>query len=288
MSANPQLFCPIRGALKAKLKAKDGLTFTEEKRRIDCINHLLAKGYPKDRIEAETKIIKFGHKGKNSLRADIVLYDRSVSDVKILAEDKWRGCMKIIGEIKRDSSDAESAKNDQLKPALDLIPSTDAIGIYWDDVEQTIFYKQVNGSIIESKEASIATLPSFGSPLEAKDIYYSDLEPASDLVKRFSRLDDIIHQAGHSKDDRYAILFQILLTKIFDEQSARPKNGRMVIQDFSIMAGSDADVVGIVEKALGIALTVYGTHLPKNPLRRSTAPVQHYDRCQKYFALLIY
>lgn len=268
MSTNPQLFCPIRGALKAKLKAKDGLTFTEEKRRIDCINLLLSKGYPKDRIEAETKIIKFGHKGKNSLRADIVVYDQPVAKIKTLADDKRRACMKIIAEIKRDSSDADSAKDQQLKPSLDLVPSTDAIGIYWDDVEQTVFYKQVKGSAIETKEASIAMLPSFGSVLSAKDIHYNDLKPATDLVKRFARLDDILHQAGHSKDDRYSILFQILLTKIFDEQSNRPANGRMTIQDFSIREIPDVDVVSIFEKGLGKALTVYGTHLPKNPSKK--------------------
>lgn len=268
MLMNPQLFCPVRGALKAKLKAKDGLTFTEEKRRIDAIALLLAKGYPKDRIEAETKVIKFGHKGKNSLRADIVVYDRPVASVKSLADDKRRACMKIIGEIKRDSADAESAKNDQLKPALDLVPSTDAIGIYWDDVEQSIFYKKVNGSAIETREASIASFPAFGSPLQAKDIHYKDLKADTDLVKRFAKLDDILHQAGHSKDDRYTVLFQLLLTKIFDEQSARPKNGKMIFQDFSVGEVPDADVIAIIEKGLATALTVYGTHLPKKPSKK--------------------
>ncbi|NIJ34950.1 restriction endonuclease subunit M [Sphingomonas oligoaromativorans] len=265
---NPQLFCPIRGALKAKLKAKDGLTFTEEKRRIDCINLLLSKGYPKDRIEAETKVIKFGHKGKNSLRADIVVYDRSIVSVKALAEDKRRGCMKIIGEIKRGFADADSAKSEQLKPALDLIPSTDVLGIYWDDVEQSIFYKKVSGSVIETVEASIAMLPAFGSPLAAKDIHYGDLKPDTDLVKRFARLDDILHQAGHSKDDRYDILFKLLLTKIFDEQSNRPKNGRMIVQDFSVGDVPDSDILEIFEKGLESALTLYGSHLPKKPSKK--------------------
>ena len=205
MTSNPQLFCPIRGALKAKLKAKDGLTFTEEKRRIDCINSLLAKGYPKDRIEAETVVIKFGHKGKNSLRADVVVYDRPVTAVKAQSEENRRQFMKIIGEIKRDSADAESAKNNQLKPALDLIPSTDSVAIYWDDVEQSILFKEVDGANIHTKEASIATLPDFGSALGAKDIHCEDLEPATDLVRRFARLDDVLHQAGHTKDDRYNI-----------------------------------------------------------------------------------
>lgn len=268
MSANPPLFCPLRGSLKAKLKAKDGLTFTEEKRRIDCINLLLAQGYPKERIEAETVVIKFGHKGKNSLRADIVVYDQPVSAIKLLPDDQRRGHMKIIAEIKRDSANAESAKNDQLKPALDLIPSTDSLGVYWDDVEQTVFYKTVEGAEIRTKEASIATLPKFGSKLAAKDIHYTDLVPATDLVRRFARLDDILHQAGHPKDDRYTILFKVLLLKIFDEQNAKPKNGRMIIQDFSAHNVPDTDIETVFEKGFGQALTVYGSHLPKKPTKK--------------------
>ncbi|WP_454011776.1 HsdM family class I SAM-dependent methyltransferase [Aquamicrobium terrae] len=262
---NPQLFCPIRGSLKTKLKAKDGLTFTEEKRRIDCIKTLLAHGYPKDRIEAETIILNFGHKGKNSLRADVVVYDQPVSAIKVLPVEQKRAHMKIIGEIKRDSADAASAKNDQLLPSLDLIPSTDSLGVYWDDVEQTIFYKEMDGTKIRTKEASIASLPQFGSKLTAKDIHYSDLVAATDLVRRFARLDDVLHQAGHTKDDRYDILFKILLLKIFDEQSARPKNGRMIIQDFSIRDIPNADIEGVFEEGLKVALTVYGAHLPKKP-----------------------
>src|SRR5689334_22722026 len=102
VASNPQLYCPIRGTLKAKLKAKDGFTFTEEKRRIECINLLLAKGYPKDRIEAETIVLKFGHGGKNSLRADVVVYDGPVVLMKGLPDDKRRDHIKLIGEIKRD------------------------------------------------------------------------------------------------------------------------------------------------------------------------------------------
>jgi len=41
-----ELHCPIRGTLAVSAKAADGLTFTEEKRRIDCIRFLLEKGYP--------------------------------------------------------------------------------------------------------------------------------------------------------------------------------------------------------------------------------------------------
>lgn len=268
MTANPQLFCPIRGALKAKLKASDGLTFTEEKRRIDCINFLLSKGYPKDRIEAETVVLRFGHKGKNSLRADIVVYDRPVADVKLQPEEKRREFMKLVAEIKRDSADAESAKDNQLKPALELASPKDALGVYWDDVEQSILFKEDKGTHQEIKDASIAMLPAFGSAFGSKDIHYNDLKPAFDLVTRFARLDDVLHQAGHSKDDRYQVLFQILLVKIFDEQSQRASNGRMLMQDFSVQKHSDADVVGIFEGGLSQSLGIYGPLLPKKPSKK--------------------
>ncbi|MEX6504694.1 HsdM family class I SAM-dependent methyltransferase [Pseudomonas zhanjiangensis] len=265
MTSNPQLFCPIRGALKAKLKAKDGLTFTEEKRRIECINFLLSKGYPEDRIEAETVVLRFGHAKKNSLRADVVVYDRPVAAVKLQPEERRRELMKIVGEIKRDSADSESAKEHQLKPALDLASAKDCLGIYWDDVEQTVFFKEDKGTHYEPKEASIAMLPAFGSSFGGNDINFSDLKPAFDLVKRFDRLDDTLHQAGHSKDDRYQILFQILLLKVFDEQSQKAKNGRMIIQDFSVHNYLDADVLKIFEDGLGKSLVMYGPLLPKKP-----------------------
>ncbi|MCX5473665.1 N-6 DNA methylase [Alcaligenes sp. A-TC2] len=268
MTTNPQLFCPIRGALKAKLKAKDGLTFTEEKRRIDCINFLLSKGYPKERIESETVVLRFGHKGKNSLRADVVVYDRPVAAVKLQPEGKRREYMKVVAEIKRDSADAESAKTNQLKPALELAVSKDALGMYWDDVEQSVFFKEDKGTHQEIKEVSIAMLPAFGSAFGAKDIHYNDLKPAFDLVTRFAKLDDVLHQAGHTKDDRYQILFQVLLVKIFDEQSSKAANGRMLLQDFSMQKHSDTDVVGIFESGLSQSLAIYGPLLPKKPSKK--------------------
>lgn len=266
MDANPQLFCPIRGTLKAKLKAKDGLTFTEEKMRIDCINYLRDRGYPLDRIEAETVMLKFGHGAKNSLRADVVVYDKPASQAKLLPDDARRASMKIVCEIKRDNTDAEGAKDNQLKPALALIPSTDSMGIYWDDVEQSVSFKKVDGQAIKFVDASIASLPVWGSPIVAGDLHYSDLKPATDLVKTFAKLDDALHQAGHSKDARYNILFKLLLLKIFDETAAEPIDGRMIMQDFVIQGTPDDDIKQIIEEALGIALAVYANNLPTPPV----------------------
>jgi type I restriction enzyme M protein len=119
---NPILHCPIRGKLKIQAKAKDGLTFTEEKLRIDCIKYLLTLGYPKDRIKTETIVLQFGHKGLNSLRADIVVYNCSMSALEGLPPEQQRMRIDLIAEIKRDNKSAKSAKEDQLKPALALVP----------------------------------------------------------------------------------------------------------------------------------------------------------------------
>lgn len=267
MDGNPQLHCPVRGPLNAKLKASDGLSYTEEKRRIECITLLLAKGYPADQIEAETTIIRIGHKGKNSLRADVVVYDGPTAAMKGLTTEQRRDRMKIVAEIKRNSNDTTSAKEEQLKPALALIPDTNTMGIYWDDVEQSLFIKEMVGTKVVIKEASIANLPAFGSKFSAADIHYKDLQPASNLTQQFSRLDDLLHQAGHPRDDRYDILFKILLLKIYDEQQARPKNGRMILQDFTLSDLPDSSVVKALQDEFGNALVVYGAHLPKKPTK---------------------
>jgi len=73
MSVN--LICPIRGPLGASYFANDGLTVSEEARRIECIQYLLSKGYPAKYIQCETIIIKnLGNNGKGSVRADIVVF----------------------------------------------------------------------------------------------------------------------------------------------------------------------------------------------------------------------
>ena len=47
------LSCPIRGLLNVTALAKDGLTVTEEARRIDFINFLLTRKYPEQNIAVE-------------------------------------------------------------------------------------------------------------------------------------------------------------------------------------------------------------------------------------------
>ena len=52
------LNCPIRGSLNVSALAKDGLTISEEARRIDLIKFLIEKKYPVNSIAVETIVIK--------------------------------------------------------------------------------------------------------------------------------------------------------------------------------------------------------------------------------------
>lgn len=82
MSEVRNLICPIRGELRAEYFAADGLTISEEARRIDCINFLLSRKYPKTHIACETTIIRhLGNEGRGSLRADITVYDAPVATI---------------------------------------------------------------------------------------------------------------------------------------------------------------------------------------------------------------
>lgn len=261
LTVSPLLHCPIRGALRVRARAKDGLTFTEEKRRIDFIRHLLLRGYPKEHIETETIILQMGHAGQNSLRADVVVYDCTKAIVENMPAAERRRHIDLIAEIKRENWPATNAKERQLKPALELLRKNTALGVYWDDVEQTLFFKDLRDGVMHTLEASLSHLPPFGSKFAVKPIRHGDLRVMSDLVGLFAKFDDILHQTGHDLEDRYELLLQIILVKIYDEQLNRPKNGEMILQDFSVTTLSDKEILCICNGALEMSLVLYQKHL---------------------------
>ena len=169
------LHCPVRGTLTVREKAADGLTFTEEKRRIDCINLLLRKGYPQSHIQVEPTLLRFGNQGRNSLRSDIAVLDQPVSDFGSDFEEIL-GHIILIAEIKRDNTKSIEAKNTQVFPAIRLLPSVGALGIYWDDVEQRLFYKDFREGQLVPCEAPITSLPQWGHDYQYKPLRSNDLE----------------------------------------------------------------------------------------------------------------
>jgi type I restriction enzyme M protein len=136
------LRCPIRGDLTTPALAKDGLTATEEARRIDFIEYLLDRGYPADYIAVETVVLKgLGESGRNSLRADVIVYDLPRDETASLETDARLERAVLVGEIKRDSAKKPRGITCQLEPAMRQLPGMRVLGAYWDDM--TIPFAQV-------------------------------------------------------------------------------------------------------------------------------------------------
>jgi type I restriction enzyme M protein len=254
------LHCPIRGTLKVPERAADGLTFTEEKRRIDCLRLLLGKGYPASHIKIETELLRFGNQGRNSFRTDIAVFDKPVSQVPshIYGSDLP---IRLISEVKRDHKDAAVAKATQVRPALDFLGKTDTMGIYWDDVEQRLFYRTTEGAKLKTHETSVAVLPRWGQPLGVPRLKLEDLRPTA-LLGLFERIEDQLHSQIHDQNLRFEIVLQLLLVKLHDEKIHQTPEQEMTIQDFGDSRLPDSEVSAAFNKTLTTAVDFYRKHLP--------------------------
>ena len=267
------LHCPIRGQLEAQQRAADGLTFTEEKHRIDAIRFLLQRGYPRDNFGIETRILRFGSEGRNSLRADFSVYEIPWSDVVQLPDEKRLEKTVLVAEIKRENASRQSAVEDQLIPALALLPKLSALGVYWDDIEQRFFYKVVEGSLTSTREAPISKIPRWLEGVGDTSLRFCDLVASSNLSVVFDEMEDCLHPYITDKTRRYAILFQLLLAKIWDEVShASNPEARLNIQDFHLMPITDSEVSARMDEFLKEATGHYNRFLPED-VKQSFQPL---------------
>ena len=91
---------------------------------------------------------------------------------------------------------------------LDFSPMTNVIGLYWDNIERRIFWKELLKNKGSLKDGPLSSLPKYGGTISAKELTYTTLQPASSLVDVFSRIEDILHQACFGPEKRYEIIFQ--------------------------------------------------------------------------------
>lgn len=210
---NQILTCPIRGGLKSKTFAKDGLTFTEEYQRIQCVNFLLSKNYPKQCFKFEDIIWKLGNNAKNNLRADIAIVDKNDNNKIIL-----------LAEIKHENKEKNNAINNQLIPAL--IKTNARFGIYFDGVENVLFCDFDNYKI----EYNLNNLPIFGFDFQQKSLTFADLRPIENITAILERLEQILHNIGTTKEEKYNRLFALILCKYFDEKQCEDNNKILTFQ----------------------------------------------------------
>lgn len=259
------LHCPIRGGLRVKQRASDDLTFTEEKHRIDAIRYLLQRRYPRENFGIEATLFRLGREGRNSFRTDFAIYDRPWKELRDQPPEDRIGAVRVLAEIKRDNSTAEEAKATQVRSALRLVPDTHTLGVYWDDIEQRFFFRRTEGRTETIHEAPISKIPDWGSEVGSTQLAYRDLDPAKDLVRIFDEIEDALHPFVVSTAARYEIIQQVLLTKIYDENTHRVERrvgSPLSFQDFSIEALSDAQVLRRMNDALGQAAGHYNIYLP--------------------------
>jgi type I restriction enzyme M protein len=228
-SAGFSLICPIRGPLKVSGRTADGLSPSEEARRVDAIKFLLSRGYEKEYILIEPVVKTLGHGGRHSLRADLAVTAEPGNVVKARPpEERVRYC-RILGEIKRDHDKAKTAKETQVEPLLAFGPPG-CLAFYWDSVEQRLLWHDRKK---QTREGYIAALPRNGEKFGGlPKLTHRHLQPAASLATLFDRVEDALHSHGIAKQDRYEIMLHLLLAKLYDERTHEDHpDGPLEIQD---------------------------------------------------------
>lgn len=261
---NIQLVCPIRGILGSRKRAKDGLRLSEEAYRVEAIRFLIKKGYPKENFLIEPILKKFGNNGRNSFRSDFAVLDVPCNSLNTRDVNEVLSHALLICEVKRDSTKSNYVKATQVKPMLDFAIKDSTVGLYWDNIEQRVFWIEKDGDRKVIKEGPLSYLPSFGSEIMETSLTFNDLHPADSLLGTFNRLEDILHQASYSPEKRYDILLKLLLTKIFDEHAfeSRPTEN-LAIQDFKSQGYTSENVKRIFSGIVRKAVRFYNPHLSK-------------------------
>ncbi len=217
------LRCPIRGVLKASARSKDGLRPSEEFQRVRAIKHLLRLGYPKDNFKIEAVVKRLGHGGKNSVRADLAVLDIPAVEVTHGDVDSLLEHAVLLCEVKRESKKFESVKHTQVLPLLDFAKRDGCVALYWDDVDQRVFWYERLKKKKVLREGPVAFLPKFGRAIAVKPLTFADTVPSDSLLGLFDRISDVLHACSIDPDQRYGVMLQLLLAKLFDEHGHRAK-----------------------------------------------------------------
>lgn len=247
------LVCPVRGALGVSALAKDGLTSTEEARRVDFLHFLIEeRNYPPDHIRVEVVTVKnLGESGRNQLRADVIVYDCPWTKIATSDRQDQLGHAILVAEVKRDSSKKRKGIAYQLEPALRLLPRLDTVGVYWDDESRILFTKSLvkrrrHQEVIVDTD-SIANLPDYGTAYHAKAITVDTLTKPGNLVATLQGLANIMRSHGiNDEQQRYKETVKLLLARYVDERKARVSDSKQL--KLQVLEGEDTGFVARVER----------------------------------------
>ena len=235
------LVCPVRGSLGASALASDGLTPTEEARRVDFLRFLVdERNYPPAHVRVEVVTVRnLGEKGRNQLRVDVLVYDCEWSLIATSDLQEQIEHAVLVAEIKRDTTKKKSGILHQLEPALLIIPRLDAMGVYWDDENRVLLTKKVSANrAMAVREDSVANLPDYGIAYQHKPITVDTLTKPTNLVSTLHGLANVMRSHGvNDQQVRYKETVKLLLARYVDEKKARGTNDKQL--SLQVHTGSD-------------------------------------------------
>ena len=148
--------------------------------------------------------------------------------------------------------------------------ATEDIDVRWENGAPSILFTNRGGDTARRTAiGSVTALPVRALPPGKQRLRYADLKRGTDIAPLFGRLDDLLHRAGHIREDRHTILLKLVLVKLYDEDCGqREPDEPMLIQDFSVVeAAWDSAVEKIFSDALDRALDLYNARLADPSLR---------------------
>lgn len=264
MSESLTLKCPIRGVLKASAKSKDGLMASEEYFRVEAIKHLLKKGYPPTHFKIEAIVKKFGNSERNSMRADFAVLDRPVTAIASGDVDSLLQHAILLCEVKRENTGNEYVKNSQVKPLLDFAKDDHCLALYWDNVDQRVFWTERVKNKRSIKEGPLPILPKYGATIKLKPLSFDDTRASDSLLELFDRIENLLHTSSIDLDQRFSVMLQLLLTKLYDEHAhARKPATELDIQDYEALGYGASNALKHFNSIVAKAIGHYQRYLPK-------------------------
>lgn len=256
------LVCPIRGRLAVTGRSKDGLKPSEERYRVEALQHLVDHGYPAANFVVEPVVQHLGNAGRNSLRADFAVLD--IPARAHMPTDEILQHALVLGEVKRDHKDAVAATEFQVKPLLAFAANSQCVAILWDDVEQTVFWNEFEAGKKVTKRGPIEILPSFGQEPGMRPLGLLDLRRDPPLRDIFQRIEILLHAEGIAEAKRFKVMLQLLLAKIYDEIAALNQPGKPLrFQDFQALGYGPGPMNSTFQQLVEDAVSYYQGHLPE-------------------------
>jgi len=170
----------------------------------------------------------------------------------------------LLCEVKRDNNKPDYVANTQVKPLLDFAKQQNCIALYWDNVDQRVFWYDYLNKKKHIKEGSLALLPKYGRNINVKPLCFDDLRATDELTDLFDRIENMLHVASIDLDQRFTVMFQLLLAKLFDEHGHAGKpTDDLEIQDYQTLGNTPSHALILFNKVLAKAIGYYENHLPR-------------------------